>query len=169
MDHQTNFWRGTSFFGPYNSTFFVALLGTIILLGGCNNNPPPQQPTPAVNSLIPTPSPAPATATDLPKDSSGEYITPFIVGTPNPLPAGPNPGKVTIRWRTNAQADWGEVWVLIPGEREEIKFTEGGIGSQEATWINSGGKYEFRLYAGKAHQQLLATAVVTKSVEKKNK
>ena len=34
-------------------------------------------------------------------------------------------------------------------------------GSQAAKWIGKGGKYEFKLYAGKEHSKVLASVTVT--------
>jgi hypothetical protein len=133
---------------------------SLLTAAGCGNKPAPSD-----GATTPT-SPTTQTAPDA-TSTSPEQTFPFITATPNPVPAGPNPGKTTVRWRTNAKADWGEVYVVIPGKPEEKLFTEGGMGSQDAAWINSGGKYEFRLYAGKDHKQILASVIVTKPTEAK--
>ena len=65
----------------------------------------------------------------------------------------------TIRWRTK-DACWGEIYVQV-GDQPEKLFRAGPAGSQTAAWINKGAKHEFRLYAGKEHEKVLARVVVT--------
>ena len=47
------------------------------------------------------------------------------------------------------------------GVKEKL-FTQGGAGSKEANWIWPKKVYEFRMYAGKEHKQLLAVVKVRK-------
>jgi hypothetical protein len=83
-----------------------------------------------------------------------------ITATPNPVPVTTAKGSTTIAWSTGDTSQ-GEVY-LATSKQPEILF--GGLaphGSQAAPWISKGGKYEFKLYAGKDHAKVLASVVVT--------
>jgi hypothetical protein len=43
-----------------------------------------------------------------------------------------------------------------------VRFALGADGSSEAAWIQTGMTYEFRLYAGTEHKDLLARLPVTR-------
>jgi hypothetical protein len=76
--------------------------------------------------------------------------SPFSV----PLQSG-QMGTTTISWDTG-QPDSGEVYVSENNEPETL-FSSGSTGSQDAPWIKPDHTYVFRLYAGSAHSQVLAT------------
>jgi len=77
---------------------------------------------------------------------------------PNPVPAGDNMGKTTIRWST-PDASPGKIYVSV-NEREESLFAGGCQGTATADWIEEGSIYEFRLYDSD-HSRLLDKVVVT--------
>ena len=82
----------------------------------------------------------------------------WIRATPNPIPAGPGRGRTTVSW--DAGNSIGQVYVSIGGEPEILFAGESLTGSQEATWIDRGVEYQFRLYAGRDHQVRLASVTV---------
>ncbi len=84
----------------------------------------------------------------------------MISASPNPVPAGPTPGKTTIKWSTGL-SETAEVYVSTNGE-PEVLFASGAEGSSEAPWIQTGMSYEFRLYAGSEHKKILTRVVVTR-------
>jgi len=73
---------------------------------------------------------------------------------PNPVPNGLGPGKTTITWSTRDKA-FNQIFVWVEGNPEKL-FVQGGPGSQDVDWIWPNTLYEFRMYAGKEHKQLLA-------------
>ena len=79
-----------------------------------------------------------------------------LSASPNPLPAGSK--RTTITWDTR-DGSAGEVYVSAEGRAEEL-LSRGARRSVEIDWISPGNTYEFRLYAGAAHRQLLATVKV---------
>ena len=93
-------------------------------------------------------------------------ITPGIVfvtkatatlrASPDLLPAK-GKGKTTISWNS---VD-GKIYVSRNGGNESL-FSGSPRGSQDASWIKEGFRYEFRLYNA-AHTQLLDKVVVTKA------
>lgn len=80
-----------------------------------------------------------------------------ISADPNPVPPGPGKGKTTINWNVNEGT--GQVYLAIDGGKEELFSGHTGA---EATWIEEGHTYEFRLYAGEDHKTVLGTAKVTR-------
>jgi|GEM_PF-5481443 len=54
----------------------------------------------------------------------------------------------------------GEVWVSVNNQPESL-FARGNNFCQSAPWITAGNTFAFKLYAGRAHTSLLATATVT--------
>ena len=72
-----------------------------------------------------------------------------LLAFPNPVPAGSGKGATLIAWIT-PNGTTGQVWVTINGAPETI-FAQGSSGAQYAPWIEAGGAYEFRLYAGTTH------------------
>jgi hypothetical protein len=98
---------------------------------------------------------APVPADYVPDEGSTD---PWIIATPNPVPAGRGHGKTIVNWHTGDGAR-GQVYVSIGGGPEELFSSNPS--HQEAT-IDSKNKYEFRLYAGTDHATLLATVKVTR-------
>jgi hypothetical protein len=82
-----------------------------------------------------------------------------ITADPNPVPAGSGKGTTTISWDTGDGTP-GQVYVERKGQAEKL-FAQGKKGTEKATWIYGGFTYEFRLYAGKEHKQVLARVTVT--------
>ena len=87
--------------------------------------------------------------------------TPSITANPNPVPAGSGPGTTTIAWETGG--GWGQVFISQNGAPDTKMFAEGGRGAGDAPWIYTGQTYEFRLYGGKDHKQLLDKVLVTRA------
>jgi hypothetical protein len=86
-----------------------------------------------------------------------------LVAEPNPVPAGPGRGSTTLTWNIPDGSE-GEVYVSIDGAKEVLFAGLAPKGEQKADWIDAGSKYEFRLYAGKAHSQLFASVTVLRSL-----
>jgi 2-polyprenyl-3-methyl-5-hydroxy-6-metoxy-1,4-benzoquinol methylase len=85
---------------------------------------------------------------------------PILSANPNPVPAGSGPGTVTIKWTTGDGTD-GKVFVAAAGAQES-EFASGPTGSFDATWIQTGVTYEFRLY-NSDHTKQLAKVTVTRA------
>src|SRR5262249_27348816 len=86
---------------------------------------------------------------------------PSLTAAPNPVPPGTDKGKTTITW-TTGDGSPGQVYVS-EGGKPEILFATGSKGSKEAPWIQGGRTYDFRLYAGTEHTQVLASVTVTRN------
>jgi len=78
-----------------------------------------------------------------------------LSASPYFVPAGDGTGKTTISW---SSVD-GKIYVSADGANEAL-FSASPRGSQDADWIRSGSRYEFRLYDA-AHTELLEKIVVT--------
>ena len=81
--------------------------------------------------------------------------------TASPVPPGGGFATSTISWNTG-DGTLGQVYVY-DGKSEKL-FSEGTAqGSLDAPWIGVGTTYEFRLYAGKDHKDLLASVKVQRA------
>jgi hypothetical protein len=98
-----------------------------------------------------TPTPADYVPPDL-------WSEPWIIATPNPVPAGRGPGKTIVNWHTGDGSP-GQVYVSVGGGPERLFSTNP---SHQEAIINSKDVYEFRLYAGTDHATRLATTKVTR-------
>jgi hypothetical protein len=98
-----------------------------------------------------TPTPADYEPPDLPSE-------PWIIATPNPIPAGRGPGKTIVNWHTGDGSP-GQVYVSVGGGPERLFSTNP---SHHEAIVNTKDVYEFRLYAGTDHTTLLATTKVTR-------
>jgi tRNA (mo5U34)-methyltransferase len=85
---------------------------------------------------------------------------PVLVAEPNPAPAGEGKGKTMISWDT-ADGSIGKVYVSVNGAQEML-FADGRRGSALAHWIETGSRYDFRLYDSN-HAELLAELRVTRA------
>ncbi len=83
-----------------------------------------------------------------------------ISASPNPVPITGGKGTTTIDWDTG-DGSRGEVYMSRAGKAEQLFAGISAHGSQKVNWISAGGKYEFRLYAGKEHKRILASVEVT--------
>ena len=92
-----------------------------------------------------------------PAPAAGDIV---LKAEPNPVPKGPNPGSTKLTWGT-ADKSFNQVYVTSEGKPETL-VVQGGPGTQTIDWIYTGATYEFKLYAGKEHQKVLATLKVTK-------
>jgi hypothetical protein len=90
--------------------------------------------------------------------SSEKVSSATISASPNPIPPGSTPGTTTITWDT--QGDEGQVYVSENGAAEKL-VASGATGSQSVDWIRPHVPYEFRLYKGSAHKDVLAHVRVT--------
>lgn len=83
----------------------------------------------------------------------------MISASPNPVPPGPGPGTTTITWDTH-NGQTGQVFVSEKGGPERL-VAGGRSGSKSLAWIRPRETYDFRLYKGKTHQEMLAHVEVT--------
>ena len=93
----------------------------------------------------------------------GQNDAASITASPNPVPSTAGSGTTRIAWETRDN-QITQVYVSVDGTSEKL-FASGRSGSQDAPWIAAGSNYEFRLYAGTEHSQLLGTVIVTQSTE----
>lgn len=76
-----------------------------------------------------------------------------------PVPSNTGLGTTTICYSSNV--DWSQVWVSENGARDNLFMSEHHQGCGSAPWIQVGHIYDFRLYAGTQHSQILANVTVT--------
>jgi hypothetical protein len=89
----------------------------------------------------------------------GEQTAATITATPVTGSEGPNKlGTTTITWDTG-DGSVGQVYVAPPGQPEKLFADNRSKGTLDARWIGRG-EYEFRLYAGKGHDRILARVKV---------
>lgn len=82
-----------------------------------------------------------------------------LAADPNPVVTVAGQGTTFITWSTG-DGSVGEVWVSQDGGSETL-FATGTEGTQEAPWIMQHSTYDFRLYAGTMHDNMLAAVSVT--------
>jgi len=87
---------------------------------------------------------------------------PSFTANPNPVPAGEGPGKTTVSWDT-VDGSIGRIYVSV-NRGQELLFADGRRSSASAHWIETGSKYEFRLY-NRDHTELLANVTVTRKTQ----
>ena len=87
---------------------------------------------------------------------------PSFTANPNPVPAGEGPGKTTVSWDT-VDGSIGRIYVSV-NRGQELLFADGRRSSASAHWIETGSKYEFRLYNWD-HTELLANVTVTRKTQ----
>lgn len=80
---------------------------------------------------------------------------PFISASPNPVPLRQGPGTTMVSWSTAGRGP-GHVTVYVPGGAEQ-PFHDGPEGHADATWIQPGQVYVFRLYADPGRQERLGS------------
>jgi len=90
--------------------------------------------------------------------------TPTLTAAPNPVPSTLGPGRTTLAWSTGKEPP-GQIYLSENGGPEVLFAGLSGYGSQEATWIDDGKTYEFRLYSGQGRERRLASVVVTSKRE----
>jgi hypothetical protein len=90
-----------------------------------------------------------------------ETNQPTVTASPNPVPAGKGNGSTRIAWNSGDDS-WSQIYIAIDGVESKM-VAQGARGIKEIDWIKSGRTYEFRLYAGKERQTLLAKVVVTRA------
>ena len=87
-----------------------------------------------------------------------------ISAAPNPVPAGAGNGATAISW--TGDGSFQEVYVSINGDAENRCWGSAGkTGTFDAPWINAGAVYEFRLYRGNEHKDLIGSVKVTRNKE----
>lgn len=93
---------------------------------------------------------APATATPVVAAAQAiDVANGALLVAPNPVAAGVGKGAAVVSWITPDGAV-GQVWVSTDGQ-PEVLFAQAASGAQYATFIETGKRYEFRLYQGTAH------------------
>lgn len=85
---------------------------------------------------------------------------PTLTASPNPVPAGSGAGTTTISWNIGDGWSIGQVYVSMDGG-DEVLFSQGESGSQEASWILTVSEYAFRLY--ELEGALLVAVTVTRA------
>jgi SAM-dependent methyltransferase len=93
--------------------------------------------------------------------SARSNMLPMIMASPNPVPAGEGAGTTTITWNTGDETI-GYVYVSV-NDREESFFGRAPQSSSAANWIQTGFRYQFRLYDGTERGKLLAETTVTRN------
>ena len=87
-----------------------------------------------------------------------------ISAAPNPVPGGAGKGATAISW--TGDGSFQEVYVSINGDAENRCWGSAGkTGTFDAPWINAGAVYEFRLYRGNDHKDLIGAVKVTRNKE----
>jgi hypothetical protein len=88
---------------------------------------------------------------------------PWIAASPNPVPAGsPDQqlGKTIVSWNSSG-ASPAQLYVKV-NRSPEVLLSRGETGSVDVPWIAFDSFYEFRLYSGKHHSNLLAKVNVVR-------
>jgi hypothetical protein len=137
MKQSRNSTKRNIFMKRFNLT--VAVLLPLCFFAGCK---PSENPGASASPANPAPS--------------GSMIT----ASPNPVPAGEEPGITTITWNTG-DGTMGQVYVSADGAEESV-FAGAPQGSSTANWIVAGSSYRFRLYKGTEREKLLAETTVTR-------
>ena len=86
---------------------------------------------------------------------------PVITATPNPVPAGTDPGVTTIAWDTGGDGAIVDVYLSIDGGAEKL-FATHSKDSKKIDWIGAGPVYEFRMYPTGERTKLLGSVKVTR-------
>ena len=120
--------------------FLVSALGLMLFCTSCNRSPSPSSESKDTTA------------------SSEKASAATISASPNPIPPGAKLGTTTITWDT--QGDEGQVYVSENDGAEKL-VASGATGSQSVDWIRAHTHYEFRLYKGSAHKDILAHVRVT--------
>lgn len=115
----------------------AAILLPLFFFAGCNRSKAPE-------------------AEAAPPTSPGAAAT--ITASPNPVSVGDGTGTTTITWNTG-DGSAGQVFVSQNGAPDRV-FASGPSGSAAAPWIQAGITYEFRLYGGTEHANVLAKTQV---------
>jgi hypothetical protein len=97
-------------------------------------------------------------------DSDGNSENGVILkANPNPVPSGPERPKVTITWAAPGNAVV-QIFVGPPGSTKDKLFIEAGWnGTAEVGFVLPDRQYEFRMYAGKEKEKLLAVLKIPKN------
>lgn len=114
------------------------LLAAALFTGGCKKD--------TADSSIPPAAPA----------------GPVITATPNPVPAGKDPGVTTIAWDTGGDGAIVDVYLSIDGGPEKL-FATHSKDSKKIDWIGVGPVYEFRMYPTGEHSKMLGSVKVTRN------
>lgn len=88
-----------------------------------------------------------------------------VSANPNPVPPGQDRfGTSKVTWNTGDGTP-GQVYVAEDDKPEKLFAGPLSQGSVDAAWIGAGSIYEFRLYAGQEHKNLLASVKVVRAVK----
>lgn len=87
---------------------------------------------------------------------------PVITATPNPVPAGKDPGVTTISWNTGGDGAIVDVYLSVDGGAEKL-FATHSKDSKKIDWIGAGPVYEFRMYPTGTHAPLVGSVKVTRN------
>jgi hypothetical protein len=89
---------------------------------------------------------------------------PWIVATPNPVPAGRRTGATTVNWDTGMGKP-GRVYVSVDGKPEKF-FSDSPRYHEYAPWIGRG-SYEFQLYEDEQRSKVLARVTVKRQARER--
>jgi hypothetical protein len=82
-----------------------------------------------------------------------------FLAVPNPVPPLKPEGRTAIVWDTHRPSP-GQIYLAVDGGAETL-FAEGANGLQVFSGVHAGSRYEFCLYLGRDHRQLIKTLQVT--------
>lgn len=82
-----------------------------------------------------------------------------LTASPNPVPAGPGLGRVTVHWTSGRPTS--AIYVSTNGGAEKL-FAEGSQGTATAGWIQAGTTYQFIMYGDKERGERLGLISVTR-------
>ena len=86
-----------------------------------------------------------------------QRMEPTLSASPNPVPPGDKLGQTTILW------SGGKVYISMDGGKEAL-FGVQREGVKVARWIQTGPRYEFRLY-NLHHTEILAKITVIRATQ----
>lgn len=87
-----------------------------------------------------------------------------ISASPNPVPSGKDIGTTKVSW--TGDGSFREVYVSVDNAAENRCWgSADATGSFDFPYINAGAVYEFRLYRGSDHKELLGSIKVTRETE----
>lgn len=140
----------------------AGLILSLFIWAGCDSGTTPDADAPTTAQASPAATQPAAIAS--PASASAPATTntaASIAATPNPVPAGEADGKTTVTWKMSDGSN-GQVYVKVDGAAESL-FAAAPQGSQDADWIKTGSTYEFRLYKGADHAEMVSSVTVTRA------
>jgi hypothetical protein len=136
----------------------IYVLVAVLIFAGCTGGQIPTSDS-SKGSASANANPA-----ESPAGTPGKSVA-TLTANPNPVPAGQDRfGTSTVTWNTGDGTP-GQVYVAEDDKPEKLFAGPLSEGSLDASWIGPGSTYEFRLYAGREHKNLLASVKVVRAVK----